>query len=106
MLGSRDYTYRGDPWVDENKFLVRAVVVGVEGEKMRVHVVKRRRDRRVRTTKGKGKFSLLRVKEIRVLVEGEGGKEETLGGEEAVGEGNARPTPKARSTTREAEAKK
>lgn len=35
-IGSRDYTFRGAPWIDEGLFVLRARVVGVEGEPMRV----------------------------------------------------------------------
>ncbi|KAK3167165.1 hypothetical protein OEA41_010291 [Lepraria neglecta] len=83
MLGSRDYTYRGDPWVDESRFLLRVVVVGVEGEPLRVVEKTKRRNRRVRRVKTKGRFTVLRVSELRVVPEGETvqGKKELEGDE-------------------------
>ena len=83
MLGSRDYTYRGDPWVDESRFLLRAVVVGVEGEPLRVVEKTKRRNRRVKRVKTKGRFTVLRVSELRVVPEGEivQGKKEREGDE-------------------------
>ena len=70
MLGSRDYTYRGDPWVDETRFLCRAVVVGVEGEPLREVVKTVRRNRRVRIKKNKMQFTVLRITDLEVLPEG------------------------------------
>lgn len=35
-IESRDYTFRGAPWVDKNLFVLRAVVVRVDVELMRV----------------------------------------------------------------------
>jgi large subunit ribosomal protein L21 len=75
LIGSREYTFRGDPWIDERLFVLRAVVVGVEGEPMRVVEKKKRRQRRVTTVKSKMRFTILRVRELRVLSEGMRGEE-------------------------------
>ena len=84
MLGSRDYTYRGDPWVDETRFLCRAVVVAVEGEPLRRTEKTVRRNRRVRVKKNKMFFTVLRITDLEVLPEGtKAGEEE--GGEELGG---------------------
>ena len=78
MLGSRDYTYRGDPWVDETRFLCRAVVVGVEGEPLREVVKTVRRNRRVRIKKNKMRFTVLRITDLEVLPEGMKAQEEVV----------------------------
>ncbi|MCJ1279927.1 hypothetical protein MMC21_007752 [Puttea exsequens] len=77
LLGSRDFTLRGDPWVDERVFVCRAVVVGVEGEGLRVREKTKRRQRRVNRVKTKGRFTVLRVRELRVFagMGDEGGEE-------------------------------
>lgn len=67
MIGSRDYTFRGAPYVDEGLFVCRAVVVGIEGEPMRVIEKTKRRQRKVKTVKSKMRFTILRIKELRVL---------------------------------------
>ncbi|KAI0484672.1 ribosomal protein L21-like protein [Xylariaceae sp. FL0804] len=65
-LGSRDYTLRGAPWVDEGLFACRAVVEGVATEPMRVKVKTKRRQRRARRVMSKHKYTLLRVCELEV----------------------------------------
>ena len=67
VLGSRDYTYRGAPWIDERAFVCRARVIGVESEPMRFIEKTKRRQRHVKTVKSKGRFTILRVCELRVL---------------------------------------
>ena len=80
-LGSRDYTYRGATngvsprYVDGSLFVCRAVVVAVEGEPMRVVEKTKRRQRRVKRARQKGRFTVLRVREMRVLGERGEGKE-------------------------------
>ncbi|KAL8978624.1 MAG: hypothetical protein Q9177_006357 [Variospora cf. flavescens] len=68
MLGSRDYTLRGDPWVNEDWFVCRARVVGVETEPLRVVEKTKRRQRRVKKAKNKMRFTILRVTKVRVVV--------------------------------------
>ncbi len=89
MIGSRDYTFRGAPYVDEALFVCRAVVVGIEGEPMRVVEKTKRRQRRVKRVRSKMRFTVLRVKELRVLA---GGREGRVEGEVegVVGEGEGR----------------
>ncbi|KAL9101145.1 MAG: hypothetical protein Q9163_003570 [Psora crenata] len=70
MLGSRDFTFRGNPWVDEKFWKARAVVVGIEGEPMRVIKKTKRRQRKVKTVKSKMRFTVLRVQQLEVLPEG------------------------------------
>ncbi len=81
MLGSRDYTYRGDPWVDETRFLCRAVVIGVEGEPLRRVEKTVRRQRRVRVKKNKMHFTVLRITGLEILPEGMKAQEEEVGEE-------------------------
>lgn len=92
VVGSRDYTYRGAPYVDERAFVCRARVIGVESEPMRFIEKTKRRQRHVKTVKSKGRFTILRVCELRVmssLPEGENG--ETKLAEQVEGEGTDNP---------------
>ena len=65
-IGSRDYTLKGAPYVDERLFECRARVVGVESEPMRVKEKTKRRQRRVKRVKSKMRYTVLRVSEVRV----------------------------------------
>jgi large subunit ribosomal protein L21 len=65
-LGSRDYTLKGAPYLDERLFECRATVVGVESEPMRVKEKTKRRQRRVKRVKSKMRYTVLRVSEVRV----------------------------------------
>lgn len=76
-LGSRDYTYRGSPWVDERFFVCRMRVMGVEGEPMRVVKKTKRRQRHVKTVKSKMRFTILRCVELRILGDGKEEVEDT-----------------------------
>lgn len=71
-LGSRDYTFRGQPWIDERLFVCRARVIGVEGEPMRVVLKTKRRQRHVKRVTSKMRYTILRCLEVRVLGEGGG----------------------------------
>ena len=73
-IGSRDYTYRGDPWVDERFFVCRVRVVGAEGEPMRVVEKTKRRQRHVKKAKSKMRFTVLRVVEVGVKPDGDAGE--------------------------------
>ncbi|KAL8906800.1 MAG: hypothetical protein Q9171_006129 [Xanthocarpia ochracea] len=74
MLGSRDYTLRGDVagkgYINEDWFVCRARVVGVETEPLRVVEKTKRRQRRVKRVKSKMRFTVLRVVEVGVRVPG------------------------------------
>jgi large subunit ribosomal protein L21 len=65
-LGSRDYTLKGAPYVDERIFECRARVLGTEAEPMRIKEKTKRRNRRVRTVRSKHKFTILRIAELKV----------------------------------------
>ncbi len=56
--------------------MCRAVVVGIEGEPMRVVEKTKRRQRRVKRVRSKMRFTVLRVKELRVLADGREGRVE------------------------------
>ena len=55
--------------MDEKFFVLRAVVTGVEGEPMRVVEKTKRRQRRVKRVRSKMRFTILRVQELRVVLE-------------------------------------
>jgi large subunit ribosomal protein L21 len=63
-LGSRDYTLKGAPHVDERLFECRATVLGVESEPLRVKVKTKRRQRKNKTVKSKHRYTILRVSEL------------------------------------------
>jgi large subunit ribosomal protein L21 len=65
-LGSRDYTLKGTPYVDERLFECRATVMGTEAEPMRIKEKTKRRNRKTKTVKSKHKFTILRVVEVKV----------------------------------------
>jgi large subunit ribosomal protein L21 len=65
-LGSRDYTLKGTPYLDERIFECRARVMGTEAEPMRIKEKKKRRIRRTKTVKSKHKYTILRIAEIKV----------------------------------------
>ncbi|TVY48737.1 Homocitrate dehydratase, mitochondrial [Lachnellula occidentalis] len=65
-LGSRDYTLKGTPYVDERVFECRARVMGTEAEPMRTKEKKKRRNRRINTVKSKHKFTILKIAELKI----------------------------------------
>lgn len=65
-IGSRDYTYRGKPWVDERFYVCRVRVMGVEGEPMRIIKKTKRRQRYVQTVKRKMRYTVVRCLEVEV----------------------------------------
>lgn len=66
VLGSRDLTLRGTPYVDERLFECKATVLGVESEPMRVKVKSKKRQKRKRTVRSKHRFTMLSISELRV----------------------------------------
>ncbi|AEO65384.1 9c0394e1-d61d-45b6-b327-a56e49593758 [Thermothielavioides terrestris] len=69
VLGSRDFTLRGAPYVDERLFECRAVVTGTESEPLRIKIKKKRRCRREKHVKSKHRYTILRISELRVRTE-------------------------------------
>lgn len=53
-------------YLDEGLFVCRAVVMGVESEPMRTKEKTKRRQRHVKTVKSKHRFTVLKIKELRV----------------------------------------
>ncbi|WEW60005.1 hypothetical protein PRK78_005487 [Emydomyces testavorans] len=66
VLGSRDFTLKGAPYVDERLFECRVRVLGVEAEPMRIKEKTKRRQRHIQRVKSKHKYTILRVMEVKV----------------------------------------
>ena len=66
VLGSRDFTVKGEPWVDERLFVCRAVVTGTEKEPVRVMIKKKRRCRRKKHVFSQHHYTVLRISEVKV----------------------------------------
>ncbi|CAH0059664.1 unnamed protein product [Clonostachys solani] len=66
VIGSRDYTMKGAPHIDERVFECRATVLGVESEPLRIKIKKKRRQRRKRQAKSKHRYTILRVSELNI----------------------------------------
>ncbi|RSL50803.1 hypothetical protein CEP54_011743 [Fusarium duplospermum] len=66
ILGSRDYTMKGAPHIDERVFECRATVVGTESEPLRIKIKKKRRQRRKRQAKSKHRYTILRISELNI----------------------------------------
>lgn len=58
-------------YLDDRLFVCRAVVMGVEAEPMRIKEKTKRRQRKVKTVHSKHKFTVLKIKELRVRSEEE-----------------------------------
>jgi len=69
VLGSRDFTVKGEPWVDERLFVCRAVVTGTEKEPVRVMIKKKRRCRRKKHVFSQHHYTVLRISEVKVQEE-------------------------------------
>jgi len=65
-LGSRDYTMKGEPYLDERLFVCRAVVEGAESDPMKIKEKTKRRQRKVKTVKSKHKHTVLRISELKL----------------------------------------
>ena len=70
VIGSRDFTFRGGPWVDEKFFMCRALVTGVEQEPERVKIKKKQRNRRKKRVVSQHSYTTLRITELKVLPNG------------------------------------
>ncbi|KAI9825965.1 MAG: hypothetical protein M1826_006856 [Phylliscum demangeonii] len=80
VVGSRDYTLKGAPYLDERLFECRARVLGIESEPMHFEKKTRRRRRKVKTVKSKHRYTVLRLAELRIKTL----EEAALGGEEGM----------------------
>lgn len=65
-IGSRDYTLKGTPYLDERIFECRARVMGTEAEPMRVKEKTKRRNRKIKTVKSKHKYTILKIAELKI----------------------------------------
>lgn len=65
-LGSRDFTMKGAPHLDERLFECRVRVTGVESEPMRIKEKTKRRQRHTKTARSKHRYTIMRVMEVRV----------------------------------------
>ncbi|KAM3443540.1 hypothetical protein MY4824_000426 [Beauveria thailandica] len=66
VLGSRDYTMKGAPHIDEGVFECRATVLGTESEPLRVKIKKKRRTRRARRATSKHRYTILRISDLTI----------------------------------------
>ncbi|KAI9886300.1 MAG: hypothetical protein M1823_001909 [Watsoniomyces obsoletus] len=66
IIGSRDYTMKGAPYLDENLFECRARVMGVESEPMRTILRTKPRQRRVKQIKSKHRYTVLKLAELKI----------------------------------------
>ncbi|GAO15084.1 uncharacterized protein UV8b_02374 [Ustilaginoidea virens] len=66
VIGSRDYTMKGAPHIDERIFECRATVLGVESEPLRIKIKKKRRQRRKRQARSKHRYTILRISELNI----------------------------------------
>ncbi|KAJ4385359.1 hypothetical protein N0V85_008091 [Neurospora sp. IMI 360204] len=66
VIGSRDLTLQGAPYVDERLFECRAIVMGTESEPMRVMIKKKRRIRRKKHVFSKHKYTVLRINQLKI----------------------------------------
>ncbi|KAA8908991.1 aconitate hydratase [Sphaerosporella brunnea] len=64
VLGSRDYTLKGAPYLDERLFRCHATVVAETAEPMRVKEKTKRRQRKIKKVKSKHVYTVLRIKEV------------------------------------------
>ncbi|KAF4919915.1 54S ribosomal protein L49 [Colletotrichum viniferum] len=66
VIGSRDYTLKGAPFIDERLYECRAVVTGTESEPMRFKEKTKRRQRKVKTVKSKHRYTTLAISELKI----------------------------------------
>ncbi|KAJ5114900.1 hypothetical protein NUU61_000659 [Penicillium alfredii] len=65
-LGSRDFTLKGTPHVDERLFECRVRVTGVESEPLRIKEKTKRRQRHVKKALSKHRYTVMRVMDVKV----------------------------------------
>ena len=65
-LGSRDFTLKGSPHIDERLFECRVRVTGVESEPLRIKEKTKRRQRHTKQARSKHRYTIMRVMEVRV----------------------------------------
>lgn len=65
-LGSRDFTLKGAPHIDERLYECRVRVTGTESEPLRIKEKTKRRQRHVRRVKSKHRYTMMTVMDVRV----------------------------------------
>lgn len=65
-LGSRDFTLKGSPQIDERMFECRVRITGVEAEPLRIKEKTKRRQRHVKQARSKHRYTIMRVMDVRV----------------------------------------
>ncbi|KAK9466418.1 ribosomal protein L21-like protein [Lipomyces arxii] len=71
-LGSRKFTWKGEPFINDERAVVKARVVEHTKEPMREKIRTKRRNRRVKHIKSKHHYTVLTISEIGVNVPSEG----------------------------------
>lgn len=66
IIGSRDFTLKGAPHIDERVFQCRATVIGTESEPLRIKIKTKRRQRRAKQAKSKHRYTILRISELNI----------------------------------------
>jgi large subunit ribosomal protein L21 len=61
VLGSRDFTLKGSPFIDEALFECRAIVLGNDSEPMRYKIKKKQRNRRKKKIMSKHHYTSMRI---------------------------------------------
>lgn len=65
-IGSRDFTLKGSPHVDERLFECRVRVTGTEAEPLRIKEKTKRRQRHTKQARSKHRYTIMRVMEVRI----------------------------------------
>ena len=65
-IGSRDFTLKGTPYIDERLFECRIRVLGVDPEPLRIKEKTKQRQRHIKHVKSKHRYTLMRVMDVRV----------------------------------------
>lgn len=65
-LGSRNYTLKGQPYINEKLFTCRARVLELTKAPMSYFIKKKRRQRRIKVVKSKQDYTVLRICEITI----------------------------------------
>ncbi|KAI9045613.1 mitochondrial 54S ribosomal protein bL21m [Aspergillus affinis] len=66
VVGSREFTMRGAPYLDERLFECRMRVMGTEAEPLRIKEKTKRRQRHIRRVKSKHRYTILKVMDVKV----------------------------------------
>ncbi|KAL2759114.1 hypothetical protein ACRALDRAFT_1069229 [Sodiomyces alcalophilus JCM 7366] len=66
VIGSRDFTLKGSPYIDDRFFECRAVVTGSELEPVRIIAKKKQRSRRTRRIRSQHRFTTLTIGELKI----------------------------------------